>query len=207
MIYRDKTNLVINDKYICDFIDKVNSEDFLQMIESVIKNICMVSDTNLKRDSSQLEMINCLNGFKREFTDIIYNSLDKIDLSKITNVINENRVNDMISNERIVENVQRIVSKGSEINTLKIDSIFHKDKLEEINGNMLVMKHILSEIKNYHETKKEHEKCSNQKGKTGENIVFDMLENTLPSKEYTILDCSKKGHSCDILIKRINIQI
>ena len=65
------------------------------------------------------------------------------------------------------------------------------------------MKHILSEIKNYHETKKEHEKCSNQKGKTGENIVFDMLENTLPSKEYTILDCSKKGHSCDILIKRI----
>jgi hypothetical protein len=130
-------------------------------------------------DNNQVEIINCLNGFKREFSDTVSKS---IDLSPVANLLTENHLQTMINNERIVDKV--VESNGKKIN--------------DIERYLVLVEHMLTKLN------KQDEKanCPNQKGRSGENKIFELLENSLPSREYSVIDCSKKDHSCDILIKR-----
>lgn len=216
--------VIIDDKYICDFISKNASTDFLEMCESVIKNICLACGQNLKKENNQDELISKLNMFKTEFIEAIVNK--KPDLSEIKNHINELKIetNDTVktilslndgikdkidlSNNRILDELRNKLNIGDAIKSIeiiknKIDSDSKSDENNLLSNKIAVIQHTLESIQTKMDQKKIIKNTNRYKGEKGENDMLIILENILTHRDgYTLINTKSIPHNCDINVKR-----
>lgn len=211
--------VVIDDKYICQFMGKHGNESFFATCESIIKSICLACEKNISNESQNDILIQRLDMFKGELIDCI--GSQKFDTSEIIKTINDKKVdtNDIMSTMKTMNenNILNISSKLEQIPQIvnKIDDIRNKIDVTKVietsvtrNNDSLVQ--AINTIKNSQDQMASKidtfsivRNTTRFKGEEGEKGIIHILENKLPMRDgYSIQEVKSIPHSCDILIKR-----
>lgn len=177
--------IIIDDPYIVGFLSKYGSPEFLYSCEELIKNVCKLCEKNNGNGNNLDNIMMHLNIFKNDLTKDITNEVIKqdrnIDLSQVSNHINELK-------ERI--NLSNMVDQGIKTRDDSIlSSIVHNQKTLENIGNKL-------------EELKISRNSNRFKGESAENDLKDLLEQTFQLRDYyEIIETKNVPNSCDFIIR------
>ncbi len=210
--------VIIEDRYICDFLKNNGTDDFFSTCESVIKNICLAC--NLKKENQTEELLSVLNIFKvdlfdtllnkkqdlSEITKSIENLKDKINMSDVINHISMSNEITSLKIESIKDNlntdktVDMIISLNK-INENKIENL--KDKIDNIKDNLNGTNNTLVQITNKIDRQEIIKNTNKYKGEKGESGIINILESILPSRDgFFVQETTTIPHNCDINIKK-----
>ncbi len=201
--------IVIEDAYICDFMSKNGSEEFMNLCESLVKQVCLACSTNLKKDASQVdELMTRLNIFKGELIDTMSSKIldKKVDLTDMTKRIDEFEEN----HRRMTDELKTKIDTHEAIREVKIESI--KEKIDfggimtthtVLDNKLSIVQHTLNGITSKIDKQETLKNTNRFKGEEGEKGLFAVLEDILSSRDgYSIHDTKAIAHNCDINIKR-----
>lgn len=189
-------HLVIDDAYICDFMVKNGTTDFMEMCESVIKTICMAASQRKDQGADELLM-----KVKTELLDAF--SQRKVDLGEVTKTILSLNESNMVHISSKLEKIPQVLTKVDELKN-KIDvSKAVEETLSRRDDSMSHVHKTLDQVNSRLELLSATRNTNRFKGEEGETGLMDILENKLPLRDgYTIQDVKTIPHNCDILVQR-----
>jgi hypothetical protein len=214
--------VVIDDKYICQFMAKQANESFFATCESILKSICLACEQNLSNES-QNDIINQrLNAFKGELIDCI--GSQKVDImSKLNNLpIISNKVDNILTRKVDTSEIMSTIKTMNEHNMLNISSKLEQipiisNKVDDVNNKIDMSKVIETSVTHHNDSLVQAiNTMSNKidtfsvlrnttrfKGEEGEKGIINILESRLHIRDgYSIEDVKSIPRNCDILIKR-----
>lgn len=185
-INTEKKWVVIEDKIIYDFMTAKGNEEFLNVCESLLRNICFAcSHKSGNDDNNHLDVImSRLNMFKGELSNVI--------VEKIASNVPQKQ-----------DNTENFLNLRESLDKTKLELILELKNNKQHN-DMPVILHVINELKekvNQQELKKQTNK---HKGETGETGLKNVLETVLPSRDgYIVTTTNTMSHSCDLNIEKV----
>lgn len=206
-------HVIIDDHFVCEFMSKHGTEEFMATCESLIRSVCLVCSQKATSDADELMLkvnpwgkkivhavLTHVGEMKKDFTDLKTELKSetgpvKVDPSEFVNALT-NLKTEMVTNENVV-NAIRVLNAS--VDNIK-DKIDGAKRTEEIG-------HLQKTVDNI-QTRVEHiatvRNTTRYKGEEGESGIVHILESKLPLRDgYEILETKSKPHNCDALVKRI----
>lgn len=198
-------HLVIDDRYICNFMSRHGNESFFATCESIIKSICLACEHNLTQDSQNDVLTHRLNVFKGELLDSI--SSRKMDTSDIMSTIKTMNEHNILNITSKLEQLPHISSKiddlKNKIDVTKVIETSVTRNNDSLSQTLNTIKISQDQMANKIETFVTARNTTRYKGEEGEKGIINILESKLHTRDgYTIHDVKSIAHSCDIVIKR-----
>jgi hypothetical protein len=184
-------HVVIDDHFVCEFMTKNGSMEFMKACETIIKDVC-IAFQNQKTSSDVDEFMTRLDPWGRKIMESISNK--KVDLSDVTRFLNE---------------IKNSLNYKMDSLTDKIDFTKVLDTSLKRNDEL-----VMSTLGNLQKTTDVIDRRTEQmatvrnttrfKGEEGESGIIQILECKLPLRDgYEILETKSKPHNCDALVKRV----
>jgi len=196
-------HVVIDDHYVCEFMRKNGSMDFMNACETILKSIC-IACSQQKTTSDVDEFMSRLDPWGKRIVETISNQ--KVDTSDVTRVL--------LDHKQTLSNLKGELGHGPVLHA--IDALKEKIDLTKVidtglrrNDEIMMQNvgHMQKTIDTIHtsiEQMKTTRNTTRYKGEEGESGIIQILECKLPLRDgYEILETKSKPHNCDVLVKRI----
>jgi hypothetical protein len=197
--------LVIDDKYICEFMVKNGNESFFAACESILKSICLACEHNLNNSSQSGVLLERFEMFKTDFMDMMGSK--KVDTSELMSTMKTMNEHNVLSITSKLEHIPVLSSKLDELKD-KIDMTkIVESSISRSNDSVI---QTLSSIKNAQDQISDKidsftvsRNTTRYKGEEGESGLMNILESKLHLRDgYSVQYVKSIPHSCDILVKR-----
>lgn len=197
--------LLIDDKYICEFMYTHGNESFFAVCESVLKSICLACDHNLSHDSQTDAVIKHLEQFKVDFLEII--GSQKVDTSDIMSTMKTMNEHNVLSISSKLEHIPYLSTKlddlKDKIDMTKIVESSISRSNDSVIQTLSSIKQSQEQISDKIDTFTVSRNSNRYKGEEGESGLMNILESKLHLRDgYNVQYVKSIPHSCDILVKR-----
>ncbi len=214
MFISESGQVIIDDQYVCEFMRKNGTVEFMSACEAIIKSVC-IAFRSQKATSDVDEFMSRLNPWGKKICETISNQ--KVDLSDVTRVL--------LDHKETLSNLKEEMGNGSVLHTLetkfetigtKIESLKEKIDLTKVidaglkRNDEIVLQNVghiqktIDTIQTRIEQMNTTRNTTRYKGEEGETGIIQILECKLPLRDgYEILETKSKPHNCDALVKRI----
>jgi len=173
-------HVVIDDRYVCEFMTKNGSAEFMNACETIIKSVCMAfhgQKTTIDVDEFMMR----LDPWGKRIMETVSG-----DVHRAVREIKED------------ESVLKAFDSFSQ----KIDFAKALDTSLKRNDDV-IMSHLMN-ISTRVEQMNSVRNTTRHKGEEGESGIVHILECKLPMRDgYEILETKSKPHNCDVLVKRV----
>jgi hypothetical protein len=191
--------VVVDDRYVCEFMAKSGTPEFFATCESLLRSVCLAAGHNLESKKSDVdELVDRLNIFKGELLESI--SHRKVDLSDVTKTIVSMNESNMARLDSIPRSLDELKSK---IDMTKVVEDGLKRRDESLIHNVSGVQRTLDQMNSRMESMSATRSTNRYKGEEGETGLLSVLEHKLPLRDgYTVQEVKSTPHNCDLVVKR-----
>jgi Zinc finger, C2H2 type len=210
MYLNESGHVVIEDQYVCEFMSKNGSVEFMNSCESVLKSMCIAFSHQKTYDVD--EFMTRLDPWGKKILESI--SRTKIDMSDLNRVLLDQTqtLSQMKDNGPVIRALEsKFDIFGNKIDTLKekmdlakvIDTGLKRND-EAVVQNLYHIQKTIETINTRVEQLNTARNTTRSKGEEGEAGIIQILECKLPLRDgYEVFETKSKPHNCDAVVKRI----
>lgn len=180
----EKKCIIIDDKIIYDFMSTKGNEEFLNVCEALIRNICFACNHKSDNDNNLNVIMSHLNMFKGELSNVIVEKINANTPQK-------------------QDDAENFMNLRESLDKTKLELIVELKNTKQHNDIPIILD-VIKELKEKFNEQDIKKQTIKQKGEVGEAGLKAALEAVLPSREgYTIISTAGTPHSCDLNIEKV----